>query len=198
MEKLYDLWANRNPEWETKYEDSIIKTFCDYGRGTTMFQEARGKIYGAGYEILIIAFFIGLYKKQRKPLIGDTSKRKVLGQPIKFWGNLDSKPGRVSYSNIRKYMFAALVARSDVDLIALDKGEITSRKVVDILITTMEEYINWGLDFISEKMEDNPNYFFKDTAFLRVFLDMLPKQATAQKVDIEAEFGDDDTPESLD
>ena len=51
---------------------------------------------------------------------------------------------------------------------------------------------------MSEKMEDNPNYFFKDTAFLRVFLDMLPKHATAQKVDIEAEFGDDDTPESLD
>ena len=130
--------------------------------------------------------------------MGDTSKRKVLGQPIKFWGNLDSKPGRVSYSNIRKYIFAALVARSDVDYIALDKGEITNRKAVDILMTTMEEYINWGLDFMSEKMEDNPNYFFKDTAFLRVFLDMLPKYATAQKVDIEAEFGDDDAPESLD
>ena len=95
-------------------------------------------------------------------------------------------------------MFAALVARSDVDFIALDKGEITNRKAVDILMSTMEEYINWGLDFISEKMEDNPNYFFKDTAFLRVFLDMLPKYATAQKVDLEAEFGDDDTPESLD
>ena len=198
MEKLYDLWANRNPEYEIKYDDSIIKTFCDYGRGTTVFQEARGKIFGAGYEILIIAFFIGLYKNQRKPLVGDTSKRKVLGQPIKFWGNLDSKPGRVSYSNIRKYMFAALVARSDVDFIALDKGEITNRKAVDILMSTMEEYINWGLDFISEKMEDNPSYFFKDTAFLRVFLDMLPKYATAQKVDLEAEFGDDDTPESLD
>ena len=91
-----------------------------------------------------------------------------------------------------------MVARSDVDFIALDKGELTNRKAVDILMTTMEEYINWGLDFMSEKMEDNPNYFFKDTAFLRVFLDMLPKHATAQKVDIEAEFGDDDTPESLD
>ena len=198
MEKLYDLWANRNPEYEIKYDESIIKTFCDYGRGTTVFQEARGKIFGAGYEILIIAFFIGLYKKQRKPLIGDTSKRKVLGHPIKFWGNLDSKPGRVSYSNIRKYMFAALVARSDVDFIALDKGEITNRKAVDILMTTMEEYINWGLDFIDEKMEENPNYFFKDTAFLRVFLDMLPRHATAQKVDIEAEVFDDDAPESLD
>ncbi len=163
-----------------------------------MFQEARGKIFGAGYEILIIAFFIGLYKNQRKPLVGDTSKRKILGQPIKFWGNLDSKPGRVSYSNIRKYMFAALVARSDVDFIALDKGDITNRKAVDILMTTMEEYINWGLDYIAEKMEDNPNYFFKDTAFLRVFLDMLPKHATAQKVDLEAEIVDDDAPESLD
>ena len=38
MEKLYDLWANRNPEWEIKYEETIIKTFCDYGRGTTLFQ----------------------------------------------------------------------------------------------------------------------------------------------------------------
>lgn len=198
MEKLYDLWANRNPEYEIKYDESIIKTFCDYGRGTTVFQEVRGKIFGAGYEILIIAFFIGLYKKQRKPLIGDSSKRKILGQPIKFWGNLDSKPGRVSYSNIRNYIFAALVARSDIDFIALDKGEITNRKVVDTLMTTMEEYINWGLDFIAEKIEDNPNYFFKDTAFLRVFLDMLPKYATAQRVDIEAEVGDDDTPDSLD
>ena len=198
MEKLYDLWANRNPKYEIKYDDPIIKTFCDYGKGTTVYQEARGKIFGAGYEILIIAFFIGLYKKQRKPLVGDTSKRKILGQPIKFWGNLDSKPGRVSYSSIQKYMFAGLVARSNVDFIALDKGEITNRDAVDILMTTMEEYINWGLDFISEKMEDNPNYFFKDTAFLRVFLDMLPEYETAQNVDIEAGFGDDDTPESLD
>lgn len=197
MEKLYDLWANRNPEWEIKYEDSIVKTFCDYGRGTTVLQEARGKIFGAGYEILIIAFFIGLYNNQRKTLVGDSSKRKSLGQPIKFWGNLDSKPGRVSYSNIRKYIFAALVARSDIDFIALDKGEITNRKAVDSLITTMEEYINWGMDFIADKMEDNPNYFYKDTSFLRVFLDMLPKTASSQKVDLEAE-SDEDSPESLD
>ena len=58
MEKLYELWALRNPEWEIKYEDSIVKTFCDYGRGTTQFQDARGKIFGAGYEIYIIAFFV--------------------------------------------------------------------------------------------------------------------------------------------
>ena len=196
MQKLFEYWADRNPYWEIKYEDNILKTFSDYGRGSSVFQEARGKIFGAGYEVLIIAFFLGLYNNKRKPLVGDSSKRKVLGQPIKYWGNLDSKP-RQAYPNIRKYMFAALIARTDIDFIALDKGEMPIKKAVDALMQTMEEYINWGLDYISEKMEDNPNYFFKETAFLRQFIDLLPMEAMAQKVDLEAE-GDDDAPESLD
>lgn len=197
MQKLFENWAERNPYWEIKYEENILKTFSDYGRGSSMFQDARGKIFGAGYEVLIIAFFLGLYNDKRKPLVGDSSKRKVLGQPIKYWGNLDSKPGRQAYPNIRKYIFAALIARTDIDFIALDKGEMPVRKAVDSLMQTMEEYINWGLDYISEKMEDNPNYFFKETAFLRQFLDLLPKENQPQKVNLEAE-GDDDTPESLD
>ena len=197
MQKLFEYWADRNPYWEIKYEDNILKTFSDYGRGSSVFQEARGKIFGAGYEVLIIAFFLGLYNDKRKPLVGDSSKRKVLGQPIKYWGNLDSKPGRQAYPNIRKYMFAALIARTDIDFIALDKGEMPIKQAVDELMQTMEEYMHWGLDSISEKMEDNPNYFFKETAFLRQFIDLLPMEAMAQKVDLEAE-GDDDAPESLD
>lgn len=90
------------------------------------------------------------------------------------------------------------MARSDVDYIALDKGDITNRKAVDILMTTMEEYINWGLDFIEEKMEDNPNYFFKDTVFLRIFLDFLPQYPAEPQDDIDSELGDDEMPESLD
>lgn len=197
MQKLFEYWADRNPYWEIKYEDNILKTFSDYGRGSSVFQEARGKIFGAGYEVLIIAFFLGLYNDKRKPLVGDSSKRKVLGQPIKYWGNLDSKPGRQAYPSIRKYMFAALIAKTDIDFIALDKGEMPIKKAVDSLMQTMEEYINWGLDYISEKMEDNPNYFFKETAFLRQFIDLLPMEAMVEKVDLEAE-GEDDAPESLD
>lgn len=60
-EKILEIWAKRNPEWETKYEDTIIKVFCNYGKGTTSYQETRAKKFGAGYEIFIIAFFIGLY-----------------------------------------------------------------------------------------------------------------------------------------
>lgn len=190
-EKLFDLWANRNPNWEIKYEETILKTFCDYGKGSTILQEARGKIFGAGYEIIIIAFFIGLYHNRRKELTPDTTKKKSLGQPIKYWGNLDSKPGRTAYPEIRKYMFAALVARTDIDLIALDKGDITPRKVVDKLMTTMEEYINWGLDYMAEKMEDNPNCYFKETSFLREFMEFIAPDTSKDE-------SSDDEPESLD
>ena len=190
-EKHFDLWANRNPNWEIKYEETILKTFCDYGKGSTLLQEARGKIFGAGYEIIIIAFFIGLYHNRRKELTPDTTKKKGLGQPIKYWGNLDSKPGRTAYPEIRKYMFAALVARTDIDFIALDKGDITPRKVVDKLMTTMEEYINWGLDYMAEKMEDNPNYYFKETSFLREFMEFIAPDTSKDE-------SSDDEPESLD
>lgn len=190
-EKLFDLWSNRNPNWEIKYEETILKTFCDYGKGSTLLQEARGKIFGAGYEIIIIAFFIGLYHNRRKELTPDTTKKKSLGQPIKYWGNLDSKPGRTAYPEIRKYMFAALVARTDIDLIALDKGDITPRKVVDKLMTTMEEYINWGLDYMAEKMEDNPNYYFKETSFLRELMEFIAPDTSKDE-------SSDDEPESLD
>lgn len=173
MDSLFEAWGNRNPEWEERYQQSIMDVFTDYGRGTTQFQQARGKTFGVGYEIFIVAFFIGLYSGQTKQLVEDRTKRKTYGQPIRYWGNIENRLGRMSYGKIREYMFAALVARTDIDLIALDKGKITERKAVDQLIGKMEEYANFGFSFIQEKMEVNPNFFFNETAFLRVFLSFL-------------------------
>ena len=191
MESLYELWGKRNPEWEKKYQDSVINVFTDYGKGVNQYQDVRGKIYGAGYEIFIIAFFIGLYHDQMKPLVEDKAKRKGFGQAIMYWGNIEGRLGRNSYGRIREYMFAALIARTDIDFIALDKGEITPRKVVDMLIDKMEQYANFGFDYIQEKLEENPNHFFKESAFLRVFLEFLNKNE-------EEEETADDVPESLD
>ncbi len=173
MESLYEVWSHRNPEWETRYQESIMDVFTDYGRGTTQYQSARGKTFGAGYEIFIIAFFIGLYSDRTKPLVEDKAKRKSCGQPIQYWGNQENRLGRTSYGKIREYIFAALVARTDIDLIALDKGEVTVRKVVDQLVEKMEQYANFGFSFMTEKMEVDPNYFFKETAFLHTFLSFL-------------------------
>ncbi len=187
-ESLYDIWAKRNPEWEVRYEENILRTFCDYGKGNTSMREDRAKLFGAGYEIYIVAFFIGLYYNQRKPLTTDNQKRKGFGWAIENWGDIERRAGRKPYSKLREYIFIALVAKTDIDFIALDKGEITVRKAVDMLIQTMEEYANWGFNFISDKLIDNPNYFYSEAAFLEVFLSF----------DLMREVNDEDEPETLD
>lgn len=192
MENLYELWGKRNPNWEKRYAESIIDVFTDYGRGTTQFSDDRGKIFGAGYEIFIIAFFIGLYSNQTKALTEDKSKIKSYGYPIKNWGNQENKLGRMSYSQIREYMFAALVARTDIDFIALDKGEITPQRVVDQLINKMEQYANFGFDYIHERMEEQPDCFFKEGAFLQLFLEFLNKEEQGI-----IDSNDDDSPEEI-
>lgn len=191
METIYEMWGKRNPEWEIKYQSSIMDVFTDYGKGVNQFQDIRGKTFGAGYEIYIIAFFIGLYFDQTKPLVEDRSKRKKFGQAIMYWGNIEQRLGRNPYPKIREYIFAALVARTDVDWLALDKEEITAKSVVDALIDKMEGYANFGFDYIQEKLEDNPNYFFNESAFLRVFTSFI-----GGKTDDETDI--DDEPDSLD
>lgn len=187
MDKLFDVWARRNPSWEIRYEDSVIKNFCEYGRGTTNLRDARGKLFGAGYEMFIVAFFIGLYFNQRRKLNPDRTKIKGFGQAIQFWGNIDSVKGRKAYPKIRDYIFAALVAKTDFDFIALDKGDKTVREATDALMVTMEEYANWGFNFIEDKLIDNPNYFYAETAFMELFLSFA--------AEINAE--DEEEPESL-
>lgn len=170
MENLFDIWSRRDPNWEIRYQESVMDVFCDYGKGRNSLLSARGKYFGAGYEMFIIAFFIGLYFDQTKPL---SDKVKRFGWPIQKWGNIECRMGRCPYDKIQKFMFAALIARTDIDFIALDKGQITSRKVVDMLMDKMEQYANFGFSFIAEKMEDDPNHFFKETAFLHLFLSFL-------------------------
>ena len=108
-----------------------------------------------------------------------------------YWGRIEERQGREKYEQIREYIFAALVARTDIDFIALDKGELSIKKAVDKLIDKMEQYANYGFDYMAEKLEDNPNYFFKDTSFLRIFLDFLNDEGEKEE-----EIGDE--PESLD
>lgn len=187
METLYELWGKRNPNWEVKYQDSVISVFSDYGKGVNRYNEVKGKTFGAGYEVFILAFFIGLYHNQTKPLIEDASKIKNFGWAISNWGTQESRLGRTQYPRLREYMFAALIAKTDVDLIALDKGEIKPSKIVDQLIDKMEQYANFGFDYIKDKLEENPNYFFNDTAFLRVFLSFLSSNSEIEEFEEEIE-----------
>ena len=172
-EKLIDKWGRRNPRFEKQYEQSVMRVISDYGIGASGNTGAKGKILGAGYEPYIMAFFIGLYENKRIPL----SEVKGLGQPLQYWGNLDSKKFRKAYPNLRSYIFIALVAKTDVDWIALDKGIIDANTVVSALIKTMEEYANYGFSIMEEKLREDKGYFFSNRAFLDIFLQLTDKSA---------------------
>ena len=129
-EKIIDIWGRRNPRFEKKYEQSVMRAISDYGIGASGNTGVKGKILGAGYEPYIMAFFIGLYANKRIPLSEDLDDLKGLGQPLMYWGNLDSKKYRKAYSGLRSYIFIALVAKTDIDWIALDKGDIKVNTVV--------------------------------------------------------------------
>ena len=171
MESLFDAWGKKNPEWEKKYAELLMEPFTDYGRGTSQYTVSRGKIFGAGYEMFIIGFFIGLYFDKTRKLPDDRSKRKHFGHPIMFWGSQDgkSKLGRTSYIKIQDYMFAALVARTDIDFISLEKGETSVNDAANSLISKMEEYANYGFHYLKDMLENDPNSLFKDSAFLKIF-----------------------------
>ena len=55
-EKLIDIWGRRNPRFEKKYEQSVLRIISDYGIGASENTGAKGKVLGAGYEPYIMAF----------------------------------------------------------------------------------------------------------------------------------------------
>ena len=138
-------------------------------------------------KILKKSFFIGLYANKKLPLSESSEDLKVLGQPIDKWGNLDSKKFRHAYSGLRSYMFIALVAKTDIDWIALDKGDIKVGTVVTSMIETMEEYANYGFSEMEAKLKEDPGYFFSHRSFLDMFLQLTSKQTGAYNQDEEPE-----------
>ena len=187
---LYELWGRKTPSYEKHYETEVIKLLTDFGKGTNETSDAKGKILGAGYEVLIMAFFIGLYSDIKRP-IDEYTDIKDLGQPLQYWGNVDSKKGRKAYPRLREYIFIALVANTpDIDWLELDKGKWTPSETVSLLMDTMEQYINYGLSVILDKLEADDTYFVNQDAFLNLFQELTSKQVVDNT--------SDDVPESLD
>ena len=188
--RIYDVWAKKTPLYAKKYEKDVIKAMCDFGKGTTEVSDAKGKILGAAYETLIIALFIGLYSKKKADFT-PYEDTKDCGQPIQYWGNLDSKKLRHAYPRLREYIFIALVSRTpEIDWIELDKGNLTINEVVSMLMDTMEAYINYGLSVLAEKLKEDESYFYNKNSFLDIFMQLT-------NPDIE-KITDTDAAESLD
>lgn|GEM_PF-486674 len=129
-----------------------------------------GKHFSTNYELYTYAFFLGLYNNEFSPIPSE-SKKVDFSHAIQFWGSKTKVLHRKDFTNLQENMFIALVAKTDIDIVALEKGELDEDDAVKALIKTMESFTNGGLILIKEKLEENPNYFLQPASFLNMILE---------------------------
>jgi hypothetical protein len=168
MESIFNKWRTKIPKYSEVHKDlfnSLSQRFGAEGEKKLNL----GKHFSTNYELYVYAFFLGLYNNEFIP-IPENEKRVDFSHHIQYWGS-KSTSIRKDFTILQEYIFMAVVAKTDVNLIDLDKGELTEEDAVKMLIATMESFTNGGLTLIREKIEQNPNYFFNNTSFLNMILD---------------------------
>lgn len=165
MDTLFETWLNREDSYfEEQYYEPVVEELCQFRGGSTDTRMSKGKIFNAGYEVFIYAFFLGLYCDERTPLKGSTRKFRMA---MSSWGRKSTEIGRESYTILQRYIFIALVAKSDIDLIALDKGDLVVDDVCKVLMTTLNEYANTGFKIMANEIKKNPTCFFENDGLLK-------------------------------
>jgi len=166
MDSLFDEWKTSIPKYSVKFK-GLFSSLANKYTASSEKVVSLGKHFELQYELYTYAFFLGLYSNIRIGF-GEVEKKTDFSNPIQTWGS--KKTTREDYTYIREYMFMAVVAKSDVDFLSLDKGEVESKVVVNQLITVLEEYVYGGLTIISEKIEDGINPFLTNDSFLQLLL----------------------------
>jgi len=169
MKNLFDKWKTRIPKYSEAHKDLFTSLSQKFGaEGEKKIN--LGKHFSTNYELYTYAFFLGLYNNEFPP-IPDGEKKTDFSHHIQHWGSKTTVSTRKDFTNLQENMFIALLAKTDIDLVALEKGELDEDDAVKSLIKTMESYTNGGLILIKEKLEENPNFFLQPTSFLNMILE---------------------------
>lgn len=167
VNSLLNKWKSRVPKYSETHKnlfESLAEKFGAEGEK----RRSLGKQFSTNYELYIYAFFLGLYNNELIPITKE-DKKIDFSHPIQNWGS-KNKAYRKDFTVIQDYIFAALIAKTDIDVISLEKGEIDEEEIIKSLMETLESYTNGGLTILQEKNEENPNYFLQPTAFLDLIL----------------------------
>lgn len=168
MKSLFDKWKANTPKYDIVFRETLFDKLTRKGGGSEQTREDRGKPFANNYELYIYAFFLGLYNNEFSP-IPENARKVDFSHAIQFWGS--KRLDRKDFTHLQENMFIALLAKTDIDLIALEKGELEDDDAAKLLIKTMESYTNGGLILIKDKLDDNPNYFLQATAFFDMILE---------------------------
>ena len=169
MENLFDKWKTRIPKYSEVHKDLFYSLSQKFGaEGEKKIN--LGKHFSTNYELYMYAFFLGLYNEEFVP-IPDTEKKTDFSHHIQHWGSKTTISTRNDFTSLQENIYISLIAKTNIDFISLEKGDIKEEEVVKLLIQTMESYTNGGLILIKEKIEENPNYFLQSTSFLNLILE---------------------------
>ena len=178
MENLFDKWKTKIPKHSEEFKDTLFKSLSEKFGAEGDKKLSLGKHFSTNYELYTYAFFLGLYNDEHTP-IPPNVKKTDFSHHIQYWGSKNNASVRKDFTRLQEYIFAALIAKSNLDFIALDKGEISEDDVVKELMTTMEAYTHGGLTLIKEKLEVNSSYFLIPTSFLDMIVKSKPKCITS-------------------
>ena len=169
MKNLFEKWKTKIPKYSEVHKDLFTSLSQKFGaEGEKKIN--LGKHFSTNYELYTYAFFLGLYNDEYSP-IPDKEKKTDFSHHIQHWGSKTTISARKDFTNLQENIFIALIAKTDINLINLEKGELDEDQVVKLILKTMESYTNGGLIIIKEKLEENPNYFLQPTSFLNLILE---------------------------
>jgi len=169
MNNLFEKWKTKIPKYSEVHKDLFASLSQKFGaEGEKKIN--LGKHFSTNYELYTYAFFLGLYNNEFSP-IPDNEKKTDFSHHIQHWGSKTTISSRKDFTNLQENIFIALVAKTDLDLIDLEKGELDEDKAVKLILKTIKSYTNENLILIKEKLEENPNYFLQPTSFLNLILE---------------------------
>ncbi len=168
MDNLFDSWKVKVPSYSSKFK-GLFNSFSHKGGAEGEKKINFGKNFSTNYELYIYAFFLGLYTDTKVSTNKD-EKKVNFSHAIQNWGS-KSRMDRKDFTNLQEYIFMALVAKSNIDILELDKGNLSIENAVKLLLISLEQYTNGGLTIIVEKNEDNINPFIQSDSFLRLMIE---------------------------
>ncbi len=174
MKNLFEKWRTKIPKYSEKHKDLFTSLSQKFGAEGEK-KITLGKHFSTNYELYIYAFFLGLYNNEFDP-IPEEEKKTDFSHHIQHWGSKTTVSTRKDFTNLQENIFIALLAKTNIDFVALEKGELSEEDAIKSLIQTMESFTNGGLVLIKEKLEDNPNYFLQPTSFLNMILETEKKK----------------------
>lgn len=170
MNLLFDRFKTKIPGFNPEFKETLFKKFTDYGASSDDKRNVHGKLYENAYELYIYAYFLGLYKNEFVPL-SESIQKVNFNHAIENWGRKGNRLLRKDFSILQEFIFSSLIAKSEIDFIALEKNEIDLEKVVKDLIVTFESYTNGGLLIIKKNYDHNPSTVLKSTFLLDLILE---------------------------